>query len=113
MNSYFSPSFVIGSIRIGTITSASALNVGNNWPTNFESHTKHNQGFGNIHGNNHQIRDAQSFLNDPDVFDMMNISPETEIPNWMKHMIKPKPPLTKMGGNSPTESPNTTHGKMP
>ncbi|WAH37231.1 hypothetical protein [Alicyclobacillus dauci] len=90
MCSYFSPSFVIGSIRIGTVTSASALNIGNNWPTNFESHTKHNQGFGNIHGTNHQIRGAQSVLNDPDVFDMMNVSSAADIPDWLKALMKPK-----------------------
>jgi hypothetical protein len=88
MSSFFSPSIVIGSFRIGTVSSASALNIGNNWPTNFKSNIKHNQGFGNIGGTNHQIRGAQSFLNDPDVFDMMNVSPDTEIPDWMKNMIR-------------------------
>jgi hypothetical protein len=88
MYSFFSPSFIIGAIRIGSVSSASALNIGNNWPTNFESHIKHNQGFGNIKGTNHQIRGAQSFLNDPDAFDMMNISSEAEIPDWLKSMMR-------------------------
>lgn len=87
MNGMFSPTFHIGSIRIGTVTSASAVNIGNNWPTNFRSQTKYNQGFGNIGGRNHQIRGTQSFMNDPDAFDMLTVPSGTDIPDWLKQLI--------------------------
>ncbi|SFJ15389.1 hypothetical protein [Thermoflavimicrobium dichotomicum] len=82
MSSVFSPNFVIGTIRIRTIEGASCLNMGNNWPTHFESYKKHNQGFGTITGDN-----LRTLLDDKDAIDMINLDDEDEVPDWLKEMI--------------------------
>jgi hypothetical protein len=87
MSSVLSPNFVIGTIRIGTIEGASCLNMGNNWPTNFESTKKHNQGFGTITGDKNDIKGLRTLLDDRDVMDMMNLGDEDEVPDWLKEMI--------------------------
>lgn len=66
-----SPVFLIGELRIGSISDASCLNMGNNYPTQFESHKKQNQGFGSIIGDHNGIEDIRTLLNDPDFIDML------------------------------------------
>lgn len=87
MSSLFSPTFVIGSIRIGSVEGASCVNMGNNYPTNFKNHKKHNQGFGSVGGDHNKIFGARSVLDDSDMVDMMNLS-ENDVPEWVKEMLK-------------------------
>lgn len=87
MSSAFSPNFIIGTIRIGTIEGASCLNMGNNLPTSFESHKKQNQGFGSITGDENGINGLRTFLDDQDVLDMMNLGDEKKEPDWLKEVI--------------------------
>ncbi|MGV3489055.1 MAG: hypothetical protein ACO1OC_10775 [Tuberibacillus sp.] len=85
--SFLSPNFLIGELRIGTISDASCLNMGNNWPSQFESHKKVNQGFGSITGDNNAIDNIRALLNDPDFIDMLNPSENAELPDWMKKLL--------------------------
>ncbi len=86
MPSMLSPQFVIGSIRIGSIENASCMNMGNNWPTAFESHQKLTQGFGSVSGDRNLVAGIRSLLNDSDFLDMLNVS-DSEVPDWLRSII--------------------------
>lgn len=90
MAGYLSPNFVIGSIKIGSIEGASCLNMGNNFPSNFSSHKKQNQGFGSITGDHNDIRDILSRLDDSDVLDMYNQMDQDDPPEWIKEIVSAK-----------------------
>jgi hypothetical protein len=66
-----------------------ALNMGNNWPTDFKSYHKQNQGFGSVGGNKNHFSNARAYLYDPDEFDMVNAA-ESSVPDWVKEMIAKK-----------------------
>lgn len=83
-----SPIFLIGTISIGQMEGASCLNVGNNFPTNFRSYKKHNQGFGSIGGDNNVIRNLKSLLHDPDILDSVSFSNDTEVPDWVTQLVQ-------------------------
>lgn len=83
----FSPTFIIGSIRIGSVEGASCVNMGNNYPTNFQNYKKHNQGFGNVGGDNNQITGTRAFLDDSDMVDRLGGGPEPEVPEWVQELI--------------------------
>jgi hypothetical protein len=85
-SSFLSPTFVIGSIRIGIVENASCINMGNNWPTGFENHQKLTQGFGSVHGDGNRFDGTKSLLNDADMLDMLNIS-DQDIPDWLQKWI--------------------------
>lgn len=82
------PIFFIGEIKIGTVSDASCINIGNNWPTQFESHKKHNQGFGSIIGDNNAIDNIRTLLNDPDFIEMVNETEEGGLPPWMENLLQ-------------------------
>lgn len=84
--SYFSPKFLIGSISIGTIEGASCINFGNNFPTNFTSHKKQNQGFGSITGDHNDLKHIFSRLDDRDVIDMYNQPRSGHLPDELEDM---------------------------
>jgi hypothetical protein len=86
MSAVLSPQFVIGSIRIGSVTNASCINMGNNLPAGFENHQKLTQGFGSVNGDRTMINGIRSLLNDSDFLDMLNIS-NSEVPEWLQKMI--------------------------
>ncbi|MCP3738981.1 hypothetical protein [Rossellomorea sp. BNER] len=88
MSPKFSPNFFIGNIQIGIIESASCFNIGNNYPTNFQSRKKHNQGIGNITGKNHQLDNIKSLLYDSKAVDSLHFDQEQEIPQWLKELIE-------------------------
>ena len=77
---------MIGSIRIGSVENAACVNLGNNWPTGFESHQKLTQGFGSVSGDRNAVSGIRSLLNDSDFLDMLNIS-DTEVPEWLQKLI--------------------------
>ena len=86
MRHILSPVFAIGTIHIGQVEGASCVNLGNNWPTNFRSYKKHNQGFGNVTGNHNVMSGLRSLLHDPDTYDMPS-SPNHEVPEWAKQFL--------------------------
>lgn len=90
MAGYLSPNFLIGSIKIGAIDGASCLNMGNNFPSNFSSHKKQNQGFGSIIGDHNDIKDILSRLDDSDVLDMYNQMDQDDPPEWIKGILAAK-----------------------
>ncbi|MGR9048530.1 hypothetical protein ACQ4XT_07880 [Halobacillus faecis] len=85
-----SPYFFIGNIRIGTIENASCLNMGNNIPTGFESHQKHNQGFGNVFGDGNTLEGLRSILSDSAILDLMSQDNDQEIPEWVQKLMEKK-----------------------
>ncbi|UCZ53974.1 hypothetical protein LGQ02_04100 [Bacillus shivajii] len=85
---FLSPNFFIGNIRIGTIEGASCLNMGNNYPANFQSHKKHNQGFGSISGDHNSLEGLRSILSDPDVIDVLTNSNTDELPAVVQEMLE-------------------------
>ncbi|MFD1674207.1 hypothetical protein [Alicyclobacillus fodiniaquatilis] len=87
MKRILSPTFAIGTIRIGQIEGASCLNMGNNWPTNFRSTKKHTQGFGTVSGDHNTVREARSLLNDSDVIDTLSLGDEPT-PDWFMNFVK-------------------------
>ncbi|MEW9699902.1 hypothetical protein [Paenibacillus sp. SI8] len=86
MSSFMSPTFIIGSIRIGSVQSASCINMGNNWPTDFQSNQKTVQGFGSVEGDHNQLVGTRSLLNDSDFLDMLNVE-DGVTPEWLQQMI--------------------------
>lgn len=83
-----SPNFFIHTIRIGSLEGASCVNVGNNFPSGFTSHKKHNQGFGSIQGDHNDISRMMSRLDDEDEIDMLNSSNfDEDVPDWVKQML--------------------------
>ncbi|GIP38173.1 hypothetical protein J31TS4_14530 [Paenibacillus sp. J31TS4] len=86
MPSMLCPQFVIGSIRIGSVENAACLNMGNNWPTNFESHQKLTQGFGSVSGDRNVVSGIRSLLNDSDFLDMLNLS-GGDVPEWLQNLL--------------------------
>jgi len=72
----FSPAFYIGSISIGTVEGASCVNLGNNLPSNFTNYKKHNQGFGNISGDQANVHDILASLEEKDTSDVFGYEKE-------------------------------------
>jgi hypothetical protein len=57
-----SPTFHIGTIKIGNIEGASCFSIGNNFIEDFKNSKKHNQGFGNIHGDRNNLAHSSASL---------------------------------------------------
>ncbi|MDI3091441.1 hypothetical protein QJ133_09890 [Priestia megaterium] len=87
-NQALESTFSIGDIHIGTIEDASAVNFGNNFPTNFRSHKKVSQGFGNILGNQNDIHDILSSLEEKDISEVYNENQDGKPPEWLDTMIE-------------------------
>lgn len=86
LSSFLSPQFVIGAIRIGSVENASCINMGNNWPTAFESHQKLTQGFGSVSGDRNLVAGIRSLLNDADFLDMLNVSDPNQM-DWLRNVL--------------------------
>ena len=82
--------FTIGDIHIGNIEDASAVNFGNNFPTDFTSNKKQNQGLGNIFGNQNDIHDIQSLMEEKDAVEIYHDSQEKLDDKWMEMLLKSK-----------------------
>lgn len=78
--------FIIGNIRVGSVEGASCINLGNNTPSHFENHKKHNQGFGTIGGDSNKIEGARTLLHDPDALDLPDW--KGDIPQWVENFLK-------------------------
>ena len=81
-----SSSFRIGDIHIGTVEGASAVNFGNNFPSNFKNSSKLNQGFGNILGNGNDIHDIFSHQDERDTIKVFSEGPDQPQPEWLKSL---------------------------
>jgi hypothetical protein len=57
-----SPTFHIGTIKIGNIEGASCFSIGNNFIEDFKNSKKHNQGLGNIHGDRNNLAHSSASL---------------------------------------------------
>lgn len=57
-----SPSFHIGTIKIGSIESASCFSIGNNFIEDFKNNKKTSQGLGNIHGSHNDFSQMNAAL---------------------------------------------------
>jgi hypothetical protein len=90
MSTPYSPNFFIGSIRIGVVESASCINMGNNYPAQFQSNKKHNQGIGNISGDENEIHETKSMVSDSSFIDMLHQLENQELPQWLQDVIKEK-----------------------
>jgi len=89
--SFLSPNIAIGTLRIGSIEGASAVNLGNNFPTGFQSFKKLNQGFGSISGDHNNIKELYSELTDSKIIDMLNeVDQLQELPEWLQLLIMQK-----------------------
>ncbi|WP_202916123.1 hypothetical protein [Paenibacillus mesophilus] len=90
--SLFSPNFVIGRIEIGSVEGASCINLGNNFPSNFQSSKKHNQGFGDVSGNNNRLSGTHSTLDDADFLEWMSGDAAKDIPepirDWFAALVR-------------------------
>jgi hypothetical protein len=87
--SIFSPNFIIGSIRIGTIEGASTVSMGNNLQHGFMNHQKINQGLGNISGDGNHIEGLKSLLQDSAILDILgNHTSPDELPCWVQQLVK-------------------------
>lgn len=87
--SLLKPTFIIHSISIGIVESASCLNFGNNFPMEFQSEKKQNQGFGNVTGNENTLSELKTLLNDKGDFRLAS-SKDEEIPEWLQILIDQK-----------------------
>lgn len=64
----------IGVIKISMVENASAVNIGKNLLVDWDSHSKTNQGLGNISGDSNTLDKTANNLEDPDGIDFMNSS---------------------------------------
>ena len=86
--SLLSPTFIIGSIRIGSVEGASCINLGNNLPVGFTSRKTHNQGFGNIQGDDNRLNQTRSFLHETSYSEQKETEPGNyAIPDWVKNWM--------------------------
>nr|WP_071316333.1 hypothetical protein [Anaerobacillus isosaccharinicus]MBA5587210.1 hypothetical protein [Anaerobacillus isosaccharinicus]QOY34596.1 hypothetical protein AWH56_017955 [Anaerobacillus isosaccharinicus] len=89
--SSLNPNFLIGNLRIGSVEGASCINLGNNFPIDFQSFKKQNQGFGNMTGDNNQSSDMKSFLadieNQEEFLEIIKNLNDEDLPKWFKDLI--------------------------
>jgi len=85
----FDPKFIIKNINIHSVESASCVNIGNNFPTGFESFKKHTQGFGSISGDHNKIEGLHSLLKDSRFVDMVPES-ERKDSSWIRELMTSK-----------------------
>lgn len=61
----------IGIIKIAMVENASAVNIGKNLLLDWDSHSKTNQGLGNISGDSNSLEQLANSLQDPDKIDLL------------------------------------------
>ena len=62
----------IGVIKISMVENASAVNIGKNLLLDWDSHSKSNQGLGNISGDGNTLDQLANHLEDPDKIDLFS-----------------------------------------
>lgn len=61
----------IGVIKISLVQNSAAVNIGKNLLSNWDSHSKSNQGLGNITGDSNGLEQIANHLQDPDGIDLL------------------------------------------
>lgn len=74
-----SPTFHIGTIKIGNIEGASCFSIGNNFIEDFKNNKKHNQGLGNIHGDQSNLAHTSASLTNYEQDSLQKKKSEQEI----------------------------------
>ena len=62
----------IGVIKISMVENASAVNIGKNLLVDWDSHSKSNQGLGNISGDSNALEQLANHVDDPDKIDLFS-----------------------------------------
>ncbi len=65
----------INILRIADVDTGSVVAVGNNYFCDWRTYAKTNSGFGRLNGDRAEIADLITMVEDPDLFDMINIEP--------------------------------------
>jgi hypothetical protein len=73
-----SPTFHIGTIKIGTIEGASCFSIGNNFIEDFKNSKKHSQGLGNIHGDRNNLAHMTASLTNHEKESKENLEPKKD-----------------------------------
>ncbi|WP_160725548.1 hypothetical protein [Bacillus sp. USDA818B3_A] len=71
-----SPTFHIGTIKIGTIEGASCFSIGNNFIEDFKNSKQHSQGLGNIHGDRNDFAHMTASLTNHEKESQGNLEPQ-------------------------------------
>lgn len=95
--------FHLRDIHVGTVEDASAINLGNSFPTNFKSVKKHNQGFGNVVGNENDIQDIASMLEEKDVIEAFNETQDPASQEWLTKLAAGLGTQQASDGSSPVD----------
>lgn len=61
----------IGVIKISLVQNSAAVNIGKNLLLDWDSHSKSNQGLGNITGDSNGLEQIANHLQDPDGIDLL------------------------------------------
>ncbi len=79
----------IGIIKISMVENASAVNIGKNLLLDWDSHSKSNQGLGNISGDSNALEQLANHLEDPDKVDLFSpAQPEPHNMQDLEQMIE-------------------------
>ena len=78
----------INILRIADVDTGSVVAVGINYFYDWRTYAKTNSGFGRLNGDRTEIADLVNIVEDPDLFDMINIEPPELKPsegegNWL------------------------------
>jgi hypothetical protein len=80
-----SPTFHIGTIKIGSIEGASCFSIGNNFIEDFKSNKKHSQGLGNIHGDRNNLSHTSASLTSYEQESQQRLEPSEEVNKTSKN----------------------------
>lgn len=79
----------IGVIKISMVENASAVNIGKNLLLDWDSHSKTNQGLGNISGDSNALEQLANHLEDPDKIDLFSpVQPDSPAQEDLEKLIK-------------------------
>jgi hypothetical protein len=100
----------IGSIKIGSIDSSSALNIGKNTLQGFRSLTKNNQGLGEIYGDKNGFPSNINWVEDPDLYDQFSPGARESIDLGGKEERGVRPRVASENDGTAEKSPGTGSG---
>lgn len=77
----------ISMIKISMVQNASAVNIGKNLLFDWDSHSKTNQGLGNISGDKNRLEHLVNHVEDPDKIDLFSQQEQASHPNEDMHKL--------------------------
>lgn len=77
----------ISMIKISMVQNASAVNIGKNLLLDWDSHSKTNQGLGNISGDKNRLEHLVNHVEDPDKIDLLSQEEQTPSKNEDIHKL--------------------------